>query len=390
MKRAALVRGAQVSIAITLATLTWFLYDSIRKEQGNLAAGFTHVSIGWLCLGAVLALQEGVCGGLRIFVLCRVLSRELKIRTAIISEFVLMFCAGVTPGQAGAPASQVAVLVHGGMSLADASTAELITALCTVTFFLFTALTVYVLRATGLLVLAHGAEIDWLLRFSVLAFGVGFVALVLCGAYPPLLKGLVRLFAPAFGALARLVARPLTRIPRLRERAQRFLDRPGAARDRVLAYVDEMHEGFSVYWRRGKLAYLGAQLLTFAFFLSRFAVAYCILRGLGVETTPDHFVAVGPPFVQVIIIQAVLNFALYLSPVPGASGVAEAGASALMSPWLRPPYELPFLVLWRVLTLFLCMFVGGLYVFRYFGTDLLEERIAKNEAEKLAVGKEAA
>ena len=40
--------------------------------------------------------------------------------------------------------------------------------------------------------------------------------------------------------------------------------------------------------------------------------------GLGLSTTPSHFVAAGPPFVQIITVQSLLNFALYLSPTPGA------------------------------------------------------------------------
>lgn len=32
--------------------------------------------------------------------------------------------------------------------------------------------------------------------------------------------------------------------------------------------------------------------------------------------------------------------------------------------------------------MFLCMFVGGLYVFRYLGTEVLEARVAANEAER--------
>ncbi len=75
-----------------------------------------------------------------------------------------------------------------------------------------------------------------------------------------------------------------------------------------------------------------AQLLTFAFFCSRFAVAYFILLGLGIPTTPETFVTVGPPLVQIILVQALLTFALYLSPTPGASGIAEAGSTALMTP----------------------------------------------------------
>src|SRR5262249_55484197 len=142
------------------------------------------------------------------------------------------------------------------------------------------------------------------------------------------------------------------------------------------------HAGFRIYLKRGKRAYLTAQLLTFGFFCSRFAVAYFILLGLGIPTTPKTFVTIGPPIVQVVLVQALLNFALYLSPTPGASGIAEAGSNALMSPWVSGVHELPYLVLWRILALFLCMFVGGIYVFRYLGTDVLEKRIKEQEAAK--------
>ena len=55
------------------------------------------------------------------------------------------------------------------------------------------------------------------------------------------------------------------------------------------------------------------------------------------------------------------------------------------SPWVSGPFELPYLVLWRLLSLFLCMFVGGIYVFRYLGTDVLEERVKQTEAAKRAL-----
>ncbi len=129
-------------------------------------------------------------------------------------------------------------------------------------------------------------------------------------------------------------------------------------RDRLLQSVDEFNRGFRIYLKRGKIAYLTAQLLTVCFFCSRFAVAYFILLGLGLPVTPHTFVTIGPPIVQVILVQVLLNFALYLSPTPGASGVAEAGSSAIMSPWVQPPFVIAYLVLWRVLSLFLCMFVG--------------------------------
>jgi hypothetical protein len=385
MNRATLVRGIQLIVTITLATFAYLIYRGIASKQADLAAGFANVKPLWLVVAAFFALQEGVCGGLRIYVLGRVLSKELRVRTAVISEFVLMFCAGVTPGQAGAPPSQVAVLVHGGMRFVDVATASLLTAACTITFFLASALLIYILRATGNLVIASGPSVDYLLGLSVVVFGAGLVGLVLCAAYPPLLKGILRVLAVPAGALYRVFLHLAARVARLRTWAEGQLQKPGAMQARFMRSVDDFHEGFRIYLKRGKKAYLLAQLLTFGFFCSRFAVAYFILLGLGVPTTPQTFVTIGPPIVQVVLVQALLNFALYLSPTPGASGIAEAGSNALMAPWVRGVYELPYLVLWRILALFLCMFVGGIYVFRYLGTDVLEARMKEAEAAKRAL-----
>ncbi|MEP7123638.1 MAG: flippase-like domain-containing protein [Byssovorax sp.] len=390
MNRRTIVRGIQLIVGITLATFTWLLYASIRKDSvdghpADFAAGFAHLHPLWLLVAAVLALQEGVFGGLRVYVLGRVLSDKLRVRTAIISEFVLMFCAGVTPLQAGAAPSQVAVLANGGMRLVDVATAELLTALCTATFFLASLVGIFILRANGQFVIADGEQLDWLLALSVGVVGTSFCALILCAAYPPLLKTFVRVLAVPLGFVYRGVLRVIYLSMRWRTWATTALEKRGAVRDRLLQSVDEFNHGFRIYLKRGKIAYLTAQLLTFGFFCSRFAVAYFILLGLGLPVTPKTFVTLGPPLVQVILVQVLLNFALYLSPTPGASGVAEAGSSAIMAPWVQPPFVIAYLVIWRVLAMFLCMFVGGIYVFRYLGTDVLEQRTREIEAEKAAL-----
>jgi uncharacterized membrane protein YbhN (UPF0104 family) len=273
------------------------------------------------------------------------------------------------------------------MRFVDVATASLLTAACTIIFFLTTALGIFVLHETHHFVVADGTRIGLLLGATVGVFGAGLVALILCAAYPPLLKGVIRALAVPAGALVRFVLRRLTGFARTRPWAERQLAHPGQGRARLLHSVDEFHEGFHVYLQRGKGAYALAQLLTFGFFCSRFAVAYFILLALGLPTTPETFVTIGPPLVQVVLVQALINFALYLSPTPGASGFAEATSTALMAPWVSGAYNLPYTVLWRILALFVSMFVGGVYVFRFLGTDVLEERVKevkKAEEERRA------
>lgn len=385
MNRAALIRGIQLIVALTLATFAFLLWRAVTVKQADLAQGLSTLRPAWLLVAVAFALQEGVCGGTRMFVLGRVLCPKLRWRTAVASEFVLMFVAGVTPGQLGAPIAQVATLVEGGMPFEAIATAELLTAFCTLLFFLLSAAALVALRAQGLLVVPGAAGLDWLVGFSTVVFGSALLALVLCVVHPPLLKWVFRVGGKIFARPWHPLRRGIGLIPPLKALRESPALQPGVLSERLQRAVDRVHEGFHVYLRRGRWAMAQAFVLTIAFFWARFSVAFFILKGLGLSTTPRGFVAWGPPFVQVITVQSLLNFALYLSPTPGASGIAEAGSNTLMSPWLPAAYELPYLVLWRILALFLCMFVGGAYVFRYLGTDVLERRANEARAAERAL-----
>lgn len=385
MNRAALVRGIQLIVAITLATFAYLLYDAIREQRASLSAGLANVHPGWLIFAAVLALQEGLIGGLRAWVLGRVLFPALPLRTAIMSEFVLMFCSGVTPGQTAGPPTQAAVLAHAGMGVVNAATTEFVIAACTILFFLTSAVVIFALRAMGLFHVEGGAGINVLLGFTIGVYCLCLLCLFLGAAYPAILKGMLRVVSRILSPLWRGLLRIALRIEKLRAWAQERRKTRGVYTEKLAAGIDNCHEGFAVYARRGKAAFGIALLLTVAFFWVRFACAYFILLGLGIATTPSSFVTIGPPIFQIILVQSLLNFALYLSPTPGASGVAEAGSTAFMAPWVKGVFELPYLVLWRVLTLFLSMFVGGLYVFRFLGTDVLEKQVKEAEEAKKAL-----
>lgn len=385
MNRVTLIRGIQLIIAITLGTFAFLLWRAVSVHRADLSAALVDLRPGWIVVATVFALQEGVCGGTRMFVLSRVLCPEIRYRTVIASEFVLMFVGGVTPGQLGAPVAQVATLVEGGMPFTAIATAELLTAFCTISFFLLSALVLMSMRAAGVLTVPGAEALDVLVGFSAAVFGAALVALLLCVLHPSFLKR-------AFRVLGRLFREPKQAIVRLARHTGYFtaltlhpLALPGAITHRLTRSVDQVHEGFMVYLRRGKLALATAFALTIGFFWARFSVAYFILLGLGLSTTPRVPVAPLPDFLQVIAVQSLLNFALYLSPTPGASGVAETGSNVLMSPWVDEVHTLPYLVLWRILALFLCMFIGGIYVFRYLGTDVLERRAREAQAAQQAL-----
>jgi hypothetical protein len=88
-------------VALTVASIAWRAWQTVPSEPGALRDLVGGLRPGWLVVAAALVVSEGVLGGLRVFALARVLWPHVRLRTAIVSEFLLMFCAGVTPGQAG-------------------------------------------------------------------------------------------------------------------------------------------------------------------------------------------------------------------------------------------------------------------------------------------------
>ena len=91
MNRATLVRGIQLVVLLTLLSFAVVLWRGVSAHQTDLRVGLSTLRPAWLLVAALCALQEGVCGGTRMFVLGRVLCPQLRWRTAVASEFVLMF-----------------------------------------------------------------------------------------------------------------------------------------------------------------------------------------------------------------------------------------------------------------------------------------------------------
>ncbi|MEZ4301833.1 MAG: UPF0104 family protein [Polyangiaceae bacterium] len=363
MNRRSIVRGVQFIVGITLLTFAYLTFDSFRENPEGLRLGFSHVRPLWLILGAVLALQEGVCGGLRIWVLGRVLYPKLRARTAVISEFVLMFAAGVTPGQLGAAPSQVAVLMTGGMKFADVATVELLVASCTITFFLLSALVIFALREAGLFIVYGKVPIDWLLGVGVAGFGSGLVLLIFSAAYPPLAKGVVRAGSAVLSPIWHAILRLFTRFSRTRTWAEGSLSRKGDLRTRMMLTVDDFHHGFRIYMKRGKRAYLTAlpphlRLLLLPLRRRLFRPPrprtahhpHC-LRHCRPAPHPDH-PRPGPP-----------QFRPLPLPHPQRRQPRRGQQSGSHVPVGKGPLRRPYVLVWRLLAQFLCMFVGGVYVF---------------------------
>ncbi len=92
-------------------------------------------------------------------------------------------------------------------------------------------------------------------------------------------------------------------------------------------------------------------LLTVAFWVLQFTIPILILKGLYGHA----------PLKEMVVAQIIINFVIPFFPTPGGSGAAELGFAGIFSPFV-PSYLLgAFTTLWRFVTFYVTLIVGGVY-----------------------------
>ena len=118
--------------------------------------------------------------------------------------------------------------------------------------------------------------------------------------------------------------------------------------------VDRYNAMMRYFLRRAKLAFLAGFVLTGLIYFNKFAIAWVVLRGLGVT--------VG--FWEVVYAQLVLILIFYFAPSPGAAGIAEVSTAVVMKGIIPAGYEGAFVLVWRLFTLLISLAVGALVMIR--------------------------
>ena len=142
----------------------------------------------------------------------------------------------------------------------------------------------------------------------------------------------------------------------------RRLERRGA--DVTVANLTERYHRMMRYFvSRGKRVLISGFVLTCFIYLNKFAIAWVVLKGLGVDAR----------FWEVMYAQLVLFLFFYFAPSPGAAGFAEISAPAIMRSIIPPGHEGAFVLLWRLFTLFVGLIVGALITVRTIYRERLNE-----------------
>jgi len=333
-----LKRALRLFVALTLIGLVFVMY---RASFAASLAGLRSFQFPYLLLAGALMVFDWVASGARIHVFTSRIQPGVSYRACVRANLANIFLGGMTPSQTGGGPAQVYVLYKEGMPLLDAVVVSFLGGfLGTAMFLLLAGLFATVFFDP----VSVDPRLGYAIRASIAVFGAVVLLAVIGLVDPrPLQRGVRWLCA---------------RVPPLGRRLER---RGGDVA--VVNLTERYHLMMRYFLSRGKRALISGFVLTCFIYLNKFAIAWVVLKGLGVDAR----------FWEVMYAQLVLFLFFYFAPSPGAAGFAEISAPAVMRSIIPPGYEGAFVLLWRLFTLFLGLVVGALITVR----TIYRERVSE-------------
>ncbi|RMH71571.1 MAG: UPF0104 family protein [Gemmatimonadetes bacterium] len=301
----------------------------------HLADIIRHLQLPFLGLALLSTAIEWFFSSLKLYLFVVLHNEKISLWTCFRTITINYFVSATTPSSIGGGVAQTYVLHKEGVHASHAF-AILIISFSSTVFFLTVA-------TAGSLAL-QPAILNISPKFlPVLYFSIAGVILVLTAITAVL-------FHPQpFQHGLRLIFQVLSHLSRRDWLADRA---PG---QRLLHQFNRFQQEFVRLLREETGLVLFSLVLVALALTARFATAYFLIRGFGVEV---HFG-------DVWILQTLLFFSTYLIPTPGSSGAAEIASVALMG--LIVPAEVLglFTVIWRVVTTYLAVILGGFFFLTY-------------------------
>jgi uncharacterized protein (TIRG00374 family) len=314
-----LLRGFEISV---LASLVGF---GITLLYGNdfraFLAGVGRIHWIWLLAGVGLASMDWFGGGLRNYVVVRHLVPDVPLKGMILAGGMGAWAGYITPLNSGAGPMTMYTMRRYGVPLPAAVTSTFMTFVATILFFAIAgplALLFGAGRSLGQRGNVLGLSLYDLFRGSLtIIAGIG-VLMALVIFFPRLVRDVLQRIAGSIG-----------------RRSQRMADRV----ERLHHVIDDIHASVIAFNNpRGWLALLWATILSAPSHANKLLAGYVSLRAVGLHAN----------FVDILLIQTLVMFLLYFAPTPGASGIGEVLAAAVMTSYVPRELTPIYILIWRL------------------------------------------
>jgi uncharacterized protein (TIRG00374 family) len=327
-------RGLQLFSVLSLSSLVAIF---IITHSHITAEAIRNMNPAWLLAALPFIVVDWLGGGYRLYLFARVFYPHIRFKTCMKANLANYFMGAITPSQTGGGAAQIYVLHAGGMPTVEATSASLMTFFSTTMFLIASAGGVFLLRRS---VPLPGRLMSRLFNIGMLFFLGVTVLLLIAVAFPGFYRKVAKLF---FVVLARL-------------RKKDYFAAGGRVNG-MLDGIDRIHQQLIHYLKKQWRIFILGILASGVSFLAKFVVAYIVVRSFAVSAS----------FVNVSLLQMAIILINYFFPSPGGSGAAEFSAAALMASVLPTAYVPFYVVLWRLLTNYVSVAVGGMLFVRELG-----------------------
>lgn len=343
-----------ISLAVAVGILFFFLFKD--NDLQALSKGLRTLQWGWVLLALAAEAGMWLLEGAGNMLLCRHLYRGWSYGRSFMAGMTSLFYSAITPFSAGGQPMQIYYMSKMGMEPGNAC------AVISVKSITHQAVTV--LLSLALI----GTQLPFFQsRVSNLSF------LTLIGVLANLLfLAAVILVSLNSGIVYRVLRWGLRLLHRLR-----VVKDPEKKYESITGQLDIFHESFKKMGRNWKL-YLLVCVVTLVQQIVFNSVTYCIYRAFGLS---------GSTLWTLMAAQVFTNLVAALVPLPGAAGSSELSFAAFMGLFFGGATG-PAMVLWRVMTYYICLPCGFLSVYlgakRYVGTapqKEYQEIIAEQEQE---------
>ncbi len=311
--------GSILFVLFTAAGITLLMWPGSGHERR--LVDILRSARPWpLVAAAAFGLSELALGGTRLWLLARHVRPEFRWWDGMRAQLYNVFAAGLTPMQAGGGPAQFFMLRRAGLSTPRA---------------------VAVLTATWVGVMSAflvfgSAGVAYLVRIGQFAPGTAVRALLVTTLVAVAAALLVTLFP---GRLERLL---IAATPVRRSRRGR----------RVIRAVGRYRRAVRGFARGGRRAWLANVAASWLMLLSKTLVGVSVLAALRIPADT----------LSAIARQAVQYAAIYVTPTPGGSGVAEVSSIGFMAGVVPQDSMLAYSLTWRAASAYLAIALGAVYV----------------------------
>lgn len=314
---------ALIVLFFTVDADTWSSLSSINKRFFLLA--FSAAALSWFF------------EALRFKVLVEAAGERISFKMGLCLTFLNYFGSAITPMQSGGGPFQIYVLYKNGVNVGKGVAITLTRTL--MVLFLLGAMVIVALFLQPQ-ILAGQTLIEGLLGYvTVVVLGIWFVT-ALSLLRPKLMKRLIGGLTVRLKNIGIIKDRSAFKVIRFSNRE-----------------IDNYYENFRALFSSGLRRCMIALIFTFLQLFCSFLVLPFLAWSM--DLPADLMVA--------MMLQAVFTFVLYFVPTPGASGVAEGGATAvfkLLVPWNMAGV---MALLWRVFTAYIPVLLGALVAMYLLG-----------------------